>query len=216
MKIKKIMRAFVAVLLIACSLFAVVGCDSEPEAVNLDKLPNQYETKNYYFRQGYSNEWEISLQPQDGKLVPDYENQGLALQIVPKAEESGVYYNVFCNWNKDIGMTNSAEVIAEKVMNENSNLNFNKINFVEERDEYQVTSETPAKKIYNKKTWNQVEFTYIDKDGEQCKGVWNLLTDGTNYYVVSYEAKEAKFSTYFAAFEEMIDDFKKVGFEKEK
>lgn len=215
MKIKKFMKAFVAVLLIACSLFAFVGCDEEVE-VNQDKLPNQYETKNYYFRQGYSDDWQLSLKPEDGKLVPDYENQGLALQIVPKAEEKGVYYNVFCNWNKDIGMTNSAEVIAEKVMSDNSNLSFNRLNFVEERDEYTVTSEAPAKVIYNKKTWNQVEFTFIDQDGEQCKGVWNLLTDGTNYYVVSYEAKADKFDTYFTAFEAMIDDFKKVGFEKEQ
>lgn len=190
---------------------------SESGSINLnrDKLLNQYETKNYYFRQGYSSDWKISLAPIDGKLVEEYADQGLALQLVPKNETSGVCYNVFCNWAKPISMTNDADDIVMMVMDIDGKLAFNKINYVEPRYEYIQTFESSVERVYNKMMWHQVEFSFINGDGEQCKGVWNLLADGTNFYIVSYEATADKFDIYYADFEEMVNDFKKIGFEKE-
>lgn len=214
MKVKKTIKAFVAVLLIACSLMSFAACKKEEEK-SRDKLANQYESASYYFRQGYSDSWKINMQPTDGKLVPDYADQNLALQLIPAAEATGVQYNIFCNWNMEItSMTDSSTDIATKIMDENSKIYFNKINYLDPRDEY-VQADTASPVTYNKMQWNQVTFTYIDQDGDQCKGVWNLLTEGTDFYIVSYEAKADKYDTYFTQFEEMINDFKKIGFEKE-
>lgn len=214
MKVKKIIKAVVAILLIVCSLMSFVACGEKETEVNRDKLPNQYESKSYYFRQGYSDEWTIALSGTEGKLVEDYADQGLALQLKPAAEEKGVYYNVFCNWNvKDISMTNSSSDFADKVSDEKSKLFFNKLNYVTPREEYIQEEKTQV--IFNKMNWNQVEFTFIDEEGDQCKGVWNLLTEGTNFYIVSYEAKAEKFDTYKDQYKTMIEDFKKIGFEKE-
>lgn len=182
---------------------------------NRDNLPNQYETKSYYFRQGYSTDWRISLSAVDGKLVEEYVDQGLALQLVPGNETSGVCYNVFCNWAKPISMTYDADDIAMMIMDIDGKLAFNKINYVEPRYEYIQTSTSAVERVYNKMMWRQVEFSFINGDGDQCKGVWNLLVDGTNFYIVSYEATADKFDIYYADFEEMVNDFKKIGFEKE-
>ncbi|MBE7065763.1 MAG: hypothetical protein E7384_08145 [Ruminococcaceae bacterium] len=214
MKIKKTIKAVVAILLIVCSLMGFAACEEKETEVNRDKLPNQYESKSYYFRQGYSDTWAVSLKNDEGKLVEEYADQGLALQLKPTAETEGVYYNIFCNWNvKDVSMTNSSADFADKAMDEKSKIFFNKINYVTPREEY--NQDEKQVKIYNKMNWNQVTFTFIDEEGDQCKGVWNLLTEGTNFYVVSYEAKADKYDTYYAQFEEMIEDFKKIGFEKE-
>jgi len=213
-KVKKTIKAVLAILLVVCALFSMAACGEEEEK-SRDKLANQYESKSYYFRQGYSDSWQVTLKNDEGKLVEDYADQGLALQLTPTAETSGVYYNVFCNWNvKDISMTNSSKDFAEKVMDEKSKLFFNRINYVTPRDEY-IQDEEYTQQTYNKMQWSQVNFTFIDEEGEQCKGVWLLLTEGTNFYVVSYEAKEAKFDTYYDQVKEMLGDFKKIGFEKE-
>lgn len=222
MKVKKMIKALVAVLLIACSLFSFVACSDEPAPnANPDQLKNQYETKRYYFRQGYEDSWKVKLECSDDpasetKLVPGHEEQGLALQLVPKdAPENSVSYNVFCNWNKGVGMVTSSADLAKKVMDAEDKLFFNELNFIDEiRDPYNQDADI-VEKDYNEMPWCQVSFTYNDGDGDPCKGVWNLLADGENYYIVSYEGKEAEFDKYFADFEKMIEDFKKASWEKE-
>ena len=233
-KAKKTIKAVVAFMLIICAVFSMAACKKKEE-VSRDKLPNQYETNRYYFRQGYTDLWKINLQGENGYLVTDYEEQGLALQLIPyertesKDDEGnvtytpgtniveGVQYNVFCNWDKEgFSMTSSSNDISGMVMDESSNLYFNTLNYVENPRTNYLPNEEAQNATYNKMQWKQCEYTFTGDDGEQWKGVWNLLTKGTNYYVVSYEAHESKYDTYYADFTEMINDFKQIGFEEDE
>ncbi len=230
MKAKRTIKSVIALMLVLCAVLSFAACKKEQEKSD-GKLANQYHSQKYYFRQGYTENWKVKLSGTDGAFVEDHADQKLALQLVPfekstdsegkvtvgTTEAVGVQYNVFCNWGTGTSLVSSQNDIVKNVMDEDKRMYFfNNVNYIDvTRDSYRQTVEEAKSVTYNDLQWQQVTFEFVGEDNVQWKGIWNLLTNGVNYYIVSYEAHADKYATYEADFLEMIDDFKKVAMEQD-
>ena len=242
MQLKKLISIVVASLLVVCFAVALFGCKPKTLHF-IDEngvLPNQYENLRYYFQQGYRPDWTITRMDADKRILD--RDTGLILVMAPlvstidadgnvTVEEEvitdadgnqtkvqklvdGVEYCVYFHNGEGITMTTSRNDVVKWLQDPESKFYFNnkhyngspRETFLEKGDPEIFTAR------YSKLQFSTVAYTFT-KDGENWRGVYNIVMQGVEYFIVTFEAKAELYDKYYDAYYETIGDFRMKGWE---
>ena len=222
MRTKNILKTCIAALLVFTLCLAVFGC-SKKEVIEYPdgQLPNQITNKRYYFQQGYLDNWGVVCINADGYLYD--EDTGLLLMLAPMDESGnrvdGVEYCVYHGSSDNINMTSSRADIVGMITDESNSLFFNKkFIYNGERDTYKQSADiTLFTAQYSKLQFNCVSYTFT-RDGEDWQGMYNIVMNKMEFFVVTIEAKASLWSQYVgndksSDYYNTIGDFRKEGWE---
>ncbi len=189
--------------LIGCMVLSFFGCKKD-ESGPTHLFETQVENWGYYFQQGVPDTWKFKENKDD---MLD-ESTGLCFQSYPEEAEGNVVYSIYSYYHGVVRA--SVETFANWTMNSEHTIYFNKY-FLdadgEPRENYSASEEAQVQ-IYNRIQSRSVQYTFV-KDGEDWKGVYNVLGSGTNdLIVITYEAKADVYDTYFDTYKECMNDFR--------
>lgn len=235
MKIRKTLRIVIAsVLAIACvcSLFACKNTKSEID--DDGKLPLQKTNKRYYFQQGLRTDWRFTQLDPDNFMLN--RETGLVCQIAPVKDPvemtedeiknydfnndkrevvADVEYTVYYNDGTGINMTDSPSDLVKWLRDPESDFYFNTKHYVDApRYAFIMTSEPEVfTSKFSKLQFNKITYSFV-RDGEDWDGILNVVMNGAEYFIVTYEAKKGSaYNTYMDGYLEIIGDFRKEGWE---
>lgn len=237
MQIKKLLRIAIASLLVLSMALALFACKKNNRQIDDEgKLPNQEINQRYYFQQGYRTDWGIIRGDAD-KWILDRET-GLILLLAPLVSEpdengspipvkttaadgtesftaiDGVEYAVYFHNGDGITMTTSRNDVVGWLQDPASRFYFNNKHFLGSPREtfLQKGDSTIFTAKYSKLQFTTVSYTFT-RDGEDWQGIYNIVMNGTEYFIVTYEAKASLYSQYYDQYYETIGDFRKKGWE---
>ncbi|MBP1588300.1 MAG: hypothetical protein ILO53_07890 [Clostridia bacterium] len=237
MQIKKLIKITVASLLVLSMAVVLFACKQNKTQIDEEgKLPNQEENLRYYFQQGYRTNWGI-IRGDAEKWIVDRET-GLILMLAPLVSEpdekgspipvktiggdgtesftaiEGVEYAVYFHNGEGITMTTSRNDVVGWLQDPDSPFYFNNKHYIGAPREtfLQKGESTIFTAKYSKLQFTTVSYTFT-RDGEDWQGVYNIVMNGTEYFIVTFEAKSSLYNEYYEEYSETIGDFRKRGWE---
>jgi len=200
-------KIVLAVLLIAVAVSSL-ACKKVIEEVGV--LPNQVKNHRYYYQQGYDNDWDA--QADQNEFMLD-DATGLLFKANPKAAPDKVEYRVYFKQQLYTGLGVSTDAIGY-IMNENHPYYFNRAFIYEDgsaRESF-ISAENWEDARYNKMQFYHVSYTFV-KNGEPWKGVYNMIMKANDCFVITFEAAETEFDLYKEDYNELMSDWRKLGWE---
>lgn len=203
MQIRNVMKRVALFALVACMVFAFFGCKKEETGPKVI-FEKQVENWGYYFQQGVPDDWDFVQN--ENKMLNT--NTGLCFRAFPKADQDNVSFSIYSYYHGKVVV--SVEDFANWTMDSENAIYFNSY-FLSDTDEVRdtyIASEKSEIQNYNKIASRSVTYTFV-KDGEDWKGVYNVLGSGPNdLIVISFEAKADVYDTYATQYTDMMKDFR--------
>ncbi|MBQ7445535.1 MAG: hypothetical protein IJS71_06335 [Clostridia bacterium] len=241
MKTMKYLKAVIASLLVLACVLSLLACNKKPSKQNDDGvLPQQHINQRYYFQQGYRTDWDVLevdadkyMLDRDTGLVmvlapveteKDDEGNDVPVKVITKDADGndveshkaieGVEYCIYYYNGEGVYMTTSRADIVGWLSDPSSKHYFNSKHFRGAPRETYLTKDDPI--LYTAK-WSKLQFTSqtytFTKDGEDYRGIYNIVMSGLEYFVITFEAKADLYDYYYEYYEETIGDFRKKGWE---
>ena len=207
MRVKNVIKVVMALCLSAVLMFSLFGCSGESTEEKGD-LPNQTKNRVFYFQQGYKDGWDLIGDPEGDYSVAE---EVLIVELKPQADAETVCYSVHKMGETEwVPMTSSLEKITELVLDSESELYFNKIAGV--RENFKFTAEKYTYEVINGNQYSVIPYSYTE-NGADWQGELHILTHGREFFMITFEATTDKYATYETDFDDMLKDFRKLGYE---
>ena len=207
MRVKNVIKAIVALCLAVMLLVPMFGCNGGDGEEQFG-LPKQYKNQIYYFQQGYKEGWDLIGDPDYKYSIAD---EVLVIELKPQADADSVRYCVHkmgeTQW---VPLTSTLEKVTNLVIDSESELFFNKIAGV--RENFAFTTTEYTYEIVNGNQYSVIPYTFT-KDGKDWQGELHILTNSREFFMITFEATKDKYTTYQTEFDDLLGDFRKIGYE---
>ena len=242
MSSKKIIMRCLLCCLSLLVILSCVGCgssdDNQPivEPVKYDK---QYENRRFYVQQGYPDGWSLSEGTDkyykvdfdgtyaDGTEFPSYIDEcGLVATFTPDGV-SNVKYNIYTLKGFFMRATQGDMLIGILGKSSTYNFEFNNL-FIDDLDRtprdafvWSDTIEDNTESIkqttveYNKITFQRAYYEFT-VDGVDWKGMFLVTLSTEGFHVITLETEKSVWDENYTNMEEMLTDFRLLGFEEKK
>ena len=243
MNSKKLITRIILLCLVFVFAFSFAGCKDENEELPEEhpNLPDQYENYRYYVQQGYRGDsWTVSDGQDryykvdsegkyaDGTDFPPYiERCGLVATFTPK-NVTNVKYNIYTLEGSFMRATQGDMLMGILGKSSTYNFEFNNL-FLDDldrtpRDNFVLTDggdsvEDTLESIrtttveYNKISFQRISYSFT-VDGNEWQGMLLLtLAQQGGFHVITLETEASVWDANFAAMEEMLSDFRLLGWE---